>query len=360
VVGELRRFGCARVEPLRVGQPVTIEDVTVTPTPSAVDFPEIGFLFRSGGATALNLVDTQIHGVIDRLLAILGGQVHLALAPFQAGGYMSLLPLRVGGPPDGLVEAISRWSRECTDELVADLSLLKPRYVVPFADGLLYRDEGINAWHFPLSDDVFLDRMASAGIPGGPVAPGSVFEVSAAGVERRECGSEVVTAEPRQDGERSFDPGVRLRDVPMSCADWNPALRDEADRRERGGLHTALRDRVAANVSGGAVLTDARQGDPLCSWFLELCDGPECMTYLSVDRGAGSFQVRLGEERPPSREYGLRLHGADLLALLEGRILLEHITLGGAFRYHSPRVVDDLERIRRRVFGPLHTILRGE
>src|SRR5436853_2573669 len=46
----LHRFGCTRVEPLRVGPPVTIEDVTVTPTPSAVDFPEVGFLFRSDGA----------------------------------------------------------------------------------------------------------------------------------------------------------------------------------------------------------------------------------------------------------------------------------------------------------------------
>ena len=43
----------------------------------AVDFPEVGFLFRSGGASALNLVDTQIHGVIGQLLNILGGPVQL-------------------------------------------------------------------------------------------------------------------------------------------------------------------------------------------------------------------------------------------------------------------------------------------
>src|SRR5205823_531610 len=128
-------------------------------------------------------------------------------------------------------------------------------------------------------------------IPGSRVAPGDVFVVSPSGVEARAGGSKAVTAEPRQDRERSFDPSVRLRDVPMSCADWNP--RQEASDWEP----LALRDRVAANVSG----VDLQQAAPLFSWFLELCDPPEGMTYLSIDRGSDGLQVLLGDERPPSR-----------------------------------------------------------
>lgn len=357
VIDELRRFGCTSVEALRVGRPVDIGDITVTPTPSSVEFPEVGFLFRSGSATALSLVDTQIHGVIDQLQRIVAGPVQLALAPFQAGGYMSLLPLRVGGPPDGLVEAISRWSLEYTDELIADLSLIKPQYVAPFADGLVYRDKGINAWHFPLSDDTFLDRMASLGIPGGSSNPGSVFVVSSSGVETGVERGVEVTAEPNQDAERTFDPSVRLSDMPMTCADWNPALRFAMNVRNWDDLCIALRDKVAANVKERAVTAVSPQDEHLLHWFLEFCDRPDGMIYLFIDRGTEGLQVCLGAERPPSREYGLRLHAADLLALMERRIHLEHITLGGAFRYHSPRAVDDLERIRGRVFGPLYTIL---
>lgn len=357
VVDALRRFGCVRVEPLHVGQPVVIGDVTVIPTPSSVDFPEVGFLFRAGDASALNLVDTQIHGVIDQLLTILGGPVQMALAPFQAGGYMSLLPLRVGGPPSGLIEAIARWSDEYTREIVEDLSLVRPGRVVPFADGLVYRDEGINAWHFPLPDEIFLEDMASHGVPGFACSPGAVFSVSSAGVEAKAGTSELVAAEPRWEGSRSFNPNVRLNDVPMSCADWNPALRGEATVTW-ADLCATLSDRVAANVFRySRVAPVSPQADYLLNWFLELCDRPGGMSYLYVERGGEGFRVRMEEERPKFREYGLRLHGQDLLHLLEGRILLEHITLGGAFRYHSPLVVDDLERIRGRVFDPLYTIL---
>jgi L-ascorbate metabolism protein UlaG (beta-lactamase superfamily) len=357
VIDELRQFGCTGVEALHVGRPVEIGGITVIPTPSSVEFPEVGFLFRSGSTTILSLVDTQIHGVIDQLQRIIAGHpVHLALVPFQAGGYMSLLPLRIGGPPDGLVEAISRWSLEYTEELAADLSLIKPQYVTPFADGLVYREKGINAWHFPLSDDTFLERMASIGIQGGPSNPGSVFVVSSSGVETR-IERAVVTAEPNHDAERSFDPSVRLSDMPMTCANWNPALRFAANGLKLDDLCIALRDKVAANVTERAVTAVSWQDDHLFDWFLEFCDHPDGMNYLFIDLGTEGLQVRLGVELPPSREYGLRLHAADLLALMEGRIHLEHITLGGAFRYHSPRAIDDLERIRGRVFGPLYTIL---
>ena len=358
VIDELRRFGCSRVEPLHVSRPFLVGDISVVPTPSAVDFPEVGFLFRSNGISALNLVDSQIHGMMDSILAITKGAVDLVLAPFQAGGYMSLLPLRVGGAPLGLKEAILRWSEEYTEEIVADLALIKPRFVVPFADGLLYRDEGINSWHFPLSDEVFLDRMARFGIAGCSCAPGIVFAVSSSGVEIRTSTSRIIGTESGQGSTRAFNPNVSLRDVPMSCADWNPALKTDEPEGNLADQDELLKSMVESNLSAALQSTDeASVTDRVCNWFLEFCDRPECMKYLYVDRSGESFWVRLGDERPALREYGIRLHRKDLLHLLHGRILLEHITLGGAFRYHSPREVDDLERIRGRVLGPFYTIL---
>ena len=358
VIDELRRFGCSRVEPLHVGRPFPVGDISVVPTPSAVDFPEVGFLFRSNGIAALNLVDSQIHGVMDSILAITEGGVDLVLAPFQAGGYMSLLPLRVGGAPLGLAESIRRWSEEYTEEIVADLAIIKPRFVVPFADGLLYRDEGINSWHFPLPDEVFLDRMARFGVTGCSCAPGTVFAVSSSGVDVRTSTSQIIRSESVQGSARAFNPNVTLTDVPMSCADWNPALKTDESESKVADQNELLKSMVESNVS--AVLQSTNEAsvtDRVLNWFLEFCDRPDGMKYLYVDRIGEEFQVRLGNKRPPLREYGIRLHRKDLLHLLQGRILLEHITLGGAFRYHSPREVDDLERIRGRILGPFYAIL---
>ena len=158
VIDELQKFGCSNVEGIEVGQSVSIRDITLTATPSAVDFPEVGFLFQSDGASVLNLVDSQIHGVIDQFKDILDSPPGLLLAPFQSGGYMSFLPLRVGSPPTGLVDAIEEWAKQYTEELVEDLLLLDPQYIVPFADGLIYKEKEINSWHFPLSDEFFCKR----------------------------------------------------------------------------------------------------------------------------------------------------------------------------------------------------------
>jgi hypothetical protein len=144
----------------------------------------------------------------------------------------------------------------------------------------------------------------------------------------------------------------------MSCADWNPALKTDEPEGNLADQDELLKSMVESNLSAALQSTDeASVTDQVFNWFLEFCDRPECMKYLYVDRSGESFRVRLGDERPALREYGIRLHRKDLLHLLHGRILLEHITLGGAFRYHSPREVDDLERIRGRVLGPFYTIL---
>jgi L-ascorbate metabolism protein UlaG (beta-lactamase superfamily) len=356
VLDELRRFGCARVEPLSVGRGVDVGDVTVTPTPSAVDFPDVGFLFRSRDTAALNLVDTQIHGVLGRLQSILDAPVQVTLAPFQSGGYMEFLPLRVGGPPEGLVEAIARWSDQYTQDLVDDLCVLGTQHVAPFADGLMYLDQGINAWHFPLPASDFLDRMARRGVPGCPALPGTVFAASPAGVIARAQASALVTVDPRWECARTFDPIVRLTDIPLSCAKWNKALLDDGAVCW-SDIRGALRHRIATNILRASPALDRQRVEHLLGWFLECCDAPAGMECLYVQRARNGFRVRVEQARPAGREYGLRLHGRDLLRIMEGRILLEHVTLGGAFRYHSPPAPDDLERIRGRVFDPLRIIL---
>src|SRR5262249_39753750 len=134
-----------------------------------------------------------------------------------------------------------------TEELVSDIALLAPQHVVPFADGLLYRDDRINAWHFPLPDEEFLRRMAQRGIRGSVCAPGTVFVISADGVDVRDDEGHLITIRPRKGGDRTFNPHRRLPDTPMPCADWTPALGEGTDTAS-AALPPAIRARVEENV----------------------------------------------------------------------------------------------------------------
>jgi L-ascorbate metabolism protein UlaG (beta-lactamase superfamily) len=362
VLSELRRHGFPQVDAIRVGVPVTVGDLTVTPTPSAVAFPEVGFLFRAVGATALNLVDSSIHGVMDSLLAFLPERIDLVLAPFQSGGYMFFHPLRIGGPPEALGVTIQSWAEAFTEQLVEDVMRLRPGHVVPFADGLSYVDTAMNAWHFPLADEVFLQQMAGRGVPGTRCRPGLRLRVEASKVETAEDSS-LVTLFPSLPSARNFNAAVRLNDRPMACREWN---RDLRGREVDATTHSAVQrfqDRIGTNIDRflQAFPDPAERQeevDLLHHWFLELCDQSEASVYLvpTVSSESGAT-VQRRHSLPLDREYGVRLHGSDLWHLSEGRILLEDIVFGGAFRYHSPPRVDDLKRLRRRVFGPLDAVV---
>jgi hypothetical protein len=346
-----------------VGEPFVIEGLSVVPTPSAVPFVEVGFLFREGESAVLNLVDTAIHRVMDRLLALLPDRLDLVLAPFQSGGYMFFHPLRVGGPPDGLDESIRSWADRYADQLADDILRLRPAHVIPFADGLLYADGGMNAWHFPLPDEAFIERMARRGVPGTPCRPGLRFRVRRSGLEVGPEDEGLVALSPSLPPSRLFAPAVRLNDVPMSCSDWNPALRGLVADPTSAAALAALVPRLEKNVEtflGGCPDADERQEEVglLQDWFLELCDWPDDPVFLAPQVSAsGRVAINCESGRPEGRRYGVRLHASDLHHFLDGRIQLEDITLGGAFRYHSPQRVDDLKRLRRLVIGPLDAIL---
>ncbi|MEO0077459.1 MAG: MBL fold metallo-hydrolase [candidate division WOR-3 bacterium] len=210
VLDELRRHGYKKLFPVRVGESFSVGTLSVVPTPSDVQFVEVGFLFRDGEAAALNLVDTAIHGVLDELIALLPERLNLVLAPFQSGGYMFFHPLRVGGPPDGLAEAIRCWAESYADRLADDIMRLRPAHVTPFADGLLYVDAAINAWHFPLPDEAFLNRMALRGVPGTPCRPGLRFRLQRSRLEIDTESEGLIALTPSPQPSRRFDPAVRL------------------------------------------------------------------------------------------------------------------------------------------------------
>lgn len=356
VIKELTAIGLTNVHELQVGNTVVVSDLEVHPTPSAVDFPEIGFFYKCGEDSFLNLVDSQIVGQTETLKQIVGPKIPLVLAPFQAGGYMSLLPLRVGGPPDGLVEAIKRWSVEDTDLLVKELQQFDIGHIVPFADGLTYVDIEINSWHFPQPDEYFLDLMLEQGVSGSICTPGTVYTMSSSGVNRSQS-SDFVSLQTGVLVNKSFNPDTQIHDMPMSCRSWRNEV--QSDIRTAGEICEYSVWHWDNYLRGKINLTNNMAVDRHLDWYLEMCDDPQQMHYLWYEYESRDLRIQSGTTKPMNRNFGVRLHGNDLKDLLDDRILLEHITLGGAFRYHSPKSVE-LEQVRKHIFDPLHTLISNK
>ncbi len=92
--------------------------------------------------------------------------------------------------------------------------------------------------------------------------------------------------------------------------------------------------------------------------FLELCERPDDPVFLAPQVAAtGQAAISRTPGRPEGRSCGVRLHASDVHHFLDGRIQLEDVILGGAFRYHSPQQVADLMRLRRLATGPLDAVL---
>jgi hypothetical protein len=62
---------------------------------------------------------------------------------------------------------------------------------------------------------------------------------------------------------------------------------------------------------------------------------------------------------PEGREFGLRLHGNDVRAVLEGRIGLEQVKFSGALRYFSPHSIEQNDATLYRLFLPLYLLVGG-
>lgn len=369
----LRDWGAARIDEVRPGQSIELGGLSVTMTPSAASFPEMGFLFRYEDTAALNLVDTRLDGVMPALRALVPSNLQLALAPFQAGGYESLWPLRVGGPPSGLVERIMSSARGALAALVENITQLRPRHVATFADGIVYKDPQINAWHFPLPDEVFIHTLAQLGIEASSTSPGVRFEVTQSGVRRGRADSSIVDVSFAPAMARSFDPSTRLDDVPMACHRLrvNDLARDDGMAEHataRSTLSPFEVARLAERLGEGLPSKLDSMGDDraptiaaLTDWFIELCDVAHDERFLvpEIHRGMPAH-LRVASAPPAGRRHGLRMHGTDLRLVLDEELELEHVKFSGALRYHSPPIVTNEEATEQALFLPLYVLASWE
>jgi hypothetical protein len=359
VVEQLRASGHPRVDVVSAGDRLQIGDVTVTATPSNVDFPEVGFAFQHGQSSALDLVDTRLEGITGRLLAALPRPPDLVLAPFQAGGYVSFWPLRVGGPPPGLFDQVRAWSRHYLVDLLDSLVALSPKLCASFADGFLYRDQAMNCWNFPLSERCFRRQLAKRGIRGVTSRAGMVFALDAGRVEIAEAPASLVEVSFLPPWSRRFNPDARFSEEPLSCA----SLLEPA-RVSPVVAKWPLSELGAALESILGATTNPRPDDAISAllndWFLELCISGGPARYLSPQLTPGRpARLAAGGARPAGRRFGVRMHASDLALVLAGVLDPEHVKFSAALRFFCPEVVPDYEQWMARVLVPFHLLIRA-
>ena len=351
VVAALRERGYF-VDEVRPGDRRSVSGFAITATPSDAPFPEVGYLFERGDASALNLADSLVHHSLQEIRQ-LAPRPDLVLAPFQAGGYMSLLPLRVPSPPGGLAEAIRRWSAEFLEEFADDVAALAPCEVVPFADGIIYRDAAINHWHCPLRDEDFVEALRQRGVSASSAGLGWSYRVRRGRVERAEAGAVIQVLGAR--GDRAFDPGQSIGNGPLPLTE-GPVKQLPSPSADE--ILATMTDRVRDAFQHCPAAERTLLRECFAEWDLELCDISNPGTcFLEIDCGSEPWRVRPVAGNRRRRPFGIRAHWRDLHRVLKGEIPLEFIELSGAFRYRSPDDGEELESIRSRVLAPLRALV---
>lgn len=252
---------------------------------------------------------------------------------------MSFLPLRIGGPPPGLEKAIAVWAKEWTLELVREIVNLRPACVVPFADGIAYRDQRINHWHFPLPDAAFIRALQEAGLHAEELSLGSSYKVSSRSVMAVPHAQEIEIHGARSD--RQFDPRAEVGDVPEALTAAPRASASDND----------VCARLRSVVRQSAIRTE------WTDWELELCEaGHNTRTRVFIEVTQHDVTVHAERGAVPRSPFGVRMHRIDLMQMLDGELGLENIELGGAFRYWSPSGEARLEQLRESVLTPLRVL----
>jgi hypothetical protein len=146
IEGAVRRLGFEHAQSLEPGETVKLGDLSLCATPSKVDFPEMGMLFRSGGRAVWNMVDTAVVASGLELVRAVVKRVDLLLATHNPllGAALSRGALGADFPFDFY------------GDLLRNVFELRPRCVVPGSCGFRTREPWVNDRYFPLTEAQFL------------------------------------------------------------------------------------------------------------------------------------------------------------------------------------------------------------
>lgn len=175
----LEEVGLKNIRPVQDFEPITVGDLTLTPTPSLNKqdyFPEHGLLVHDGEVTVWNQVDTIVTPDIVDYIKKLYPRIDFAHNRF--------LPLLEGN--FSFHQSLSLPFEEYSSFLRV-VKAVQPLWSVPGSAGFRYRDEYdfLNQYSFPTTQGQFVNDMSAYApeIKASTFFPGDMAEVTSSGVK---------------------------------------------------------------------------------------------------------------------------------------------------------------------------------
>jgi hypothetical protein len=156
--------------PLGPGETLVFGPLSITATPSAVSFPEMGLLFRCDGVSFWNAVDSTLDERAKILVRKLAGRPDLMFAFYQPLIETPMSQDALGG----------EFPYDRYGELIRDVADVNPRCVTPGSCGVRYsHNEWQNQRGFPMTETQFLEDISniSPGIVRRAVPHGAAIHV---------------------------------------------------------------------------------------------------------------------------------------------------------------------------------------
>jgi L-ascorbate metabolism protein UlaG (beta-lactamase superfamily) len=334
----LRKLGYTSIRRLHPFDYFQLGELTIMATPSSVNVPELGFVLMDDDGVVWNQVDTHFEKFVPDVLERIGRRVDIVLTPFQSGVYNEFIPLLGDVMDEATVGSLVEKARRRMETLVAAIKLMRPRIVIPFADGLCYPPEveEMNSLHFVERNETFL-RSVKAHLPevdGIVPYPGLSIKLRR-GLVGKDHHVQWLVAEDYSAERLQFKPWVKLDPViqpllPLSEGDGTSRLANLLNGV--GDCVRAFGEQASAVfVEQGQKISDVT-GE--AAWYLSVegADFPYHYRLRWTTGGAAFTEVAAADARTPS----LRMHVNDLIGVLENRVDLFDIILGARVRLKLP------------------------
>ncbi len=302
-------------------EPVTVKDVTFTPTPSLNQsstsedyYPEHGIIVSDGEVTVWNQVDTIVNPEIIEHIRQNFGQLDLVHSRFVP-----------------LLEGNFSYNKPCNlpfDEYCSFLNIIKtlaPKFVVPGSAAFRYRDEinFLNQYSFPTTQKQFLRDLAAfcPEVSTGEFLNGDVAHITPEGVRIESDGSDFMRRRVDDSHLAAFKPVMEV--PPIQTRTTDPEQHENEMRVVRDFVENQFMDRL------------------LKSELLEGWMHWQMAYQLEVfgQEGSEMWSIDFAQDKPRIQKEDLGkinlyegIASSEFYNLIEGKTSWDYVTLCGNYR----------------------------
>ncbi len=307
-------LGYDSVQPVADYDQINVGDTALIMTPSELKAPEHGLIVKSPNGTLWNQVDSLFNMDHIQLLKQ-NGPYDVFFANFNP-----LLPTEI------MTNGKTSFPTETYQELMHVIRNVEAKMVVPWASGQVFTGPGewLNNYFFPLSQDRFVQDLATLGLNTGRVLyPGDIVVIEDGKMEVQEGAADFVKCTDRDMSAARFRPGAPI-----------PALVDDnmfnvAESTLNGAVET-----VMGKIRESLKRNETRDIDILADWdavMLITVHGPSETDHWSI-RFKRDGESVLEHTEAPDANFFIEVSKSGLFGVEEG-LLLDRFARG-MFRAH--------------------------